>query len=212
MGQFRDTPFNDEEIAEFENTLAPGVNDKVPDTPSAQAPMIPNLEAEIDTLNLMENQASPEVGTISLDPVRQEGMKQDLNMLTFLEGLKNEHEIQNAERNVGAQSSFNAQDINPFPIIRDEGYTMIHPDDMSLAISVIQQTFPSLSETGMLTDPNDRVFAAQSIMNNPKLRSDRKAPMINELMRNGKLDPEAFHSDWYKLRGVALQPHPRESL
>jgi len=87
-----------------------------------------------------------------------------------------------------------------------EGVTEIHPADMEAVTDVLSKSFFSMSSTGILLDPAERVMYATSVMENSSMRADVRAQLIDQAMRDGKILPEALPKSWYEARGLLLLP------
>lgn len=187
--EFYDSPYGDINPFDELEQQVPVVND--PEVRHEEA------EAKYRAANTPDLQ-SP------LYPEQQQAMKQDLDMLTFLQGLVDSKAVEEEERRIGMTSPLRKAEANPLPVIQAEGMTEINPMEMQMVMPVLSQSFPSMTPTAMLMDPNDRIFYVMSIMQNPELRSDLKAPLIDSVMRTGKFTPNALGKDWYALRGIEL--------
>lgn len=86
------------------------------------------------------------------------------------------------------------------------GLEDINPADMELATKLLADNFLSMSETGILLDPQDRVVYATSVMENTSVRSDVRAQLVDQAMRDGKILPQALPKSWYEARGLILLP------
>jgi len=86
------------------------------------------------------------------------------------------------------------------------GMEAIHPADMEAVTDVLSKSFFSMSTTGILLDPNERVMYVTSIMENTAIRADVRAQLIDQAMRDGKIVPEALPKAWFEARGLLLLP------
>jgi|19_taG_2_1085344.scaffolds.fasta_scaffold00074_46 hypothetical protein len=86
------------------------------------------------------------------------------------------------------------------------GMDPIHPADMEAVTDVLSKSFFSMSTTGILLDPTERVMYVTSIMENTAIRADVRAQLIDQAMRDGKIVPEALPKAWFEARGLLLLP------
>ena len=96
-------------------------------------------------------------------------------------------------------------EMNTLPVTLPPGTTPIHPGDYPTAVQLLANSFPSMSQTGIVLDPSERSAYAISVMSNQNLRSDLKAQLIDQVMRDGKIVPEALGKDWYEARNLNLR-------
>lgn len=87
-----------------------------------------------------------------------------------------------------------------------EGLEELHPADMEAVAQTLGASFPSMSDTGILLDPMERVMYATSVMENTTVRADIRAQLIDQAMRDGKILPQALPKSWYEARGLLLLP------
>lgn len=127
-----------------------------------------------------------------------------LNVDGFMHAMQTS--LQPNEIHRGHELSPQASQANTLPVNMPEGTTAIHPDDMMPAVQALANNFTSMNEVGILLDPQDRVMYGISVMSNDKLRSDIKAQLIDQAMRDGKIVPQALSRDWYEARNLILKP------
>jgi hypothetical protein len=108
-------------------------------------------------------------------------------------------------------ANVNSPQANLLPAQLPEGMTPIHPDDFPITTQMLAQSFLSMNETGMILSTSDRVAYAMAVMNNRSLRSDVKAQHIDQVMRDGKIVPQALSPDWYEARNFSLRPFNPEA-
>lgn len=97
-------------------------------------------------------------------------------------------------------------EYNTLPLNMPEGLTQIQQNDYPLAVQALAGSFRSMNQMGMILDPMERSAYAVSVMSNDSLRSDVKAQLIDQAMRDGKIVPEALSKDWYEARNIILRP------
>lgn len=95
---------------------------------------------------------------------------------------------------------------NTVPQRMAEGLNKISELDWPHVGQLLANEYMSMSETGIVLDPMDRVNYARSVMANDSLRSDIKAQLVDQAMRDGKIMPEALPKVWYEARGLKLLP------
>lgn len=86
------------------------------------------------------------------------------------------------------------------------GLEEIHPADMEGVTQALSTSFMSMSSTGIILDPMERVMYATSVMENTAVRADVRAQLIDQAMRDGKVLPQALPKSWYEARGMLLLP------
>lgn len=86
------------------------------------------------------------------------------------------------------------------------GLEEFHPADMEAVTQTLSASFMSMSSTGILLDPMERVMYATSVMENTTVRADIRAQLIDQAMRDGKVLPQALPKSWYEARGLLLLP------
>jgi len=82
----------------------------------------------------------------------------------------------------------------------------LNPVDTEPAVVLLSESYPSMSPTGILLDGADRLSYSTSVMENTKVRADIRAQLVDQVMRDGKVIPEALPSEWYEARGLRLLP------
>lgn len=87
-----------------------------------------------------------------------------------------------------------------------EGLTPIGEQDFPNAVQIAAGAFPSMSETGILVDPQDRMMYSMAVMSNKEMRSDLKAKHVDQVMRDGRFALEALPNAWYAARNLNLTP------
>ena len=95
---------------------------------------------------------------------------------------------------------------NTLPQKREAGIEEIHPADLPAVADVLGKSFMSMSSTGIVLDPMERVMYATSVMENSAMRPDVMAQIVDQAMRDGKIMPEALPKSWYEARGLLLLP------
>lgn len=80
----------------------------------------------------------------------------------------------------------------------------MHPALLQAVIPALQAEFPSMNEIGILLDRNDRVSFSMPIMENDKIPSTMQAQIVEEIMRTGKIFPDALPDAWFEARGLPM--------
>lgn len=178
------------------------------DTPPDDAPRVPLAEVvglvpdgTIDTRDPIAT-----VDPTSDQPVRvqQHGVNPEFLELfrdkTVVDQLKTPAETR------PPQVDKTSPEYNTLPLNMPEGLTQIAQPDYPLAVQALAGSFRSMNQLGMILDPMERSAYAVSVMSNDQLRSDVKAQLIDQVMRDGKIVPEALSKDWYEARNLVLRP------
>lgn len=111
------------------------------------------------------------------------------------------------KRNPGLQAERSADNpqYNTLSLRKAPNFMPMVPEEISAIIPVLQAEFPSMNELGILTDRAERLAFAMPIMENIDLPSTTQAQMVDELMRTGKIIPDALPQEWFEARGIPLQ-------
>lgn len=95
---------------------------------------------------------------------------------------------------------------NTIPQTNASGLNDFNPVDMPQVVGILGEEFASMSPTGVIFDPMERVAFVTSVMANDSLRSDIKAQLVDQMMRDGKAIPQALPKAWFEARGLTLLP------
>jgi len=98
------------------------------------------------------------------------------------------------------------QPQQPPPVVTPPGFTHLEPVDVRNASQIASQEYMSITPTGILTDVQDRLSYVMAVMENYGIPSDKKAQLVDQAMRDGKILLQALPKQWYEARG--LQPLP----
>lgn len=175
-----------------------------PQSVAPSAPMQSDVPKGIaESAGLAAQEVTPQ-GTLEAVPPR--GPTDMFQVLQTLSDASSVNQMKSqAEQRPEEVTAYNPAS-NTLPAKLPPGATPIHPADMPLAVQALAMGYGSMNEVGMLLDPADRVAYSLSVMNNRALRSDLKAQLIDQVMRDGKIVPEALGREWYEARNINLKP------
>lgn len=88
---------------------------------------------------------------------------------------------------------------NPVP----PGVYNIPPQIMPQVTQILGNTFTSLQSNGVMANGRDRMAFAMAVMRlNDELPSTRKATLMNQVMKDGRIVPELLPPAWYEAQGL----------
>lgn len=98
------------------------------------------------------------------------------------------------------------QRANTLPVKNNSGMRPLNPIDLPQVGEILSLEYLSMTETGIVIDPQERISYVTAVMANDALRSDVKAQLVDQAMRDGKIMPEALPAAFFESRGLLLLP------